>query len=178
MRDAPSDFYVVVSGPPGSGKSTLASRLAPSLGLPLFAKDTIKEALYESLGAGSLEESHRVSGAAFAALVAMARENRRGVVEGAWTPSLARDELRALPSPVVEVFCAIDPEVARARYRARGSTRHAGHFDEFHGARMDLWTGERIEPVAGGWPVLHVDTTRPVALALVRERIRDAIGRE
>ena len=40
----PAGWYVVVSGPPGSGKTTLATALAPALGLPLIAKDTIKEA--------------------------------------------------------------------------------------------------------------------------------------
>jgi hypothetical protein len=35
--------FVIVSGLPGSGKSTLAQKLAPTLGLPLFDKDTILE---------------------------------------------------------------------------------------------------------------------------------------
>jgi replication-associated recombination protein RarA len=35
----------VVSGPPASGKTTLAQAIAPALGLPLIAKDTIKQAL-------------------------------------------------------------------------------------------------------------------------------------
>ena len=42
--------FVIVSGPPGSGKSTLARDLALRLGLPLFAKDTIKESLMDTLG--------------------------------------------------------------------------------------------------------------------------------
>ena len=41
---------VLVSGAPGSGKTTLAHPLAEQLGLPLFAKDTIKEALHDNLG--------------------------------------------------------------------------------------------------------------------------------
>lgn len=35
----------MVSGPPASGKTTLAQAIAPALGLPLIAKDTIKQAL-------------------------------------------------------------------------------------------------------------------------------------
>jgi adenylate kinase family enzyme len=33
--------FVVVSGPRGSGKTTLSGAIAPALGLPLIAKDTI-----------------------------------------------------------------------------------------------------------------------------------------
>jgi predicted kinase len=41
----PPGTFVVVSGPPASGKTTLARTLRPALGLPVMAKDTIKEAL-------------------------------------------------------------------------------------------------------------------------------------
>src|SRR5262249_62157936 len=44
-------LFVLVAGWPGSGKSTLAAALAPELGLPLLAKDEIKEALMDALGA-------------------------------------------------------------------------------------------------------------------------------
>ena len=38
---------VLVNGIPGSGKTTVARRLAAELGLPLFAKDTVKEAMVD-----------------------------------------------------------------------------------------------------------------------------------
>ena len=37
-------WFVLVAGWPGSAKSTLAAALAAELGLPLLAKDKIKEA--------------------------------------------------------------------------------------------------------------------------------------
>ena len=42
-------WFVLVAGWPGSGKNTLAAALAAELGLPLLAKDEIKEALVEGL---------------------------------------------------------------------------------------------------------------------------------
>jgi dephospho-CoA kinase len=42
--------FVLVAGWPASGKSALAAALAAELGLPLLAKDEIKEALMEVLG--------------------------------------------------------------------------------------------------------------------------------
>ena len=41
---------VLVLGPPGAGKTTLAVPLARTPGLPLIAKDDIKEALVDVLG--------------------------------------------------------------------------------------------------------------------------------
>lgn len=44
------ELFVLVGGWPGSGKSTLAVALAAELGLPLLAKDEVKEALVDALG--------------------------------------------------------------------------------------------------------------------------------
>ncbi|HEX8858768.1 MAG TPA: AAA family ATPase [Actinomycetes bacterium] len=50
---------VLVTGPPASGKTTLARPLAFSLGLPLLGKDTIKEALFDTLGNGDRSSYER-----------------------------------------------------------------------------------------------------------------------
>ena len=42
-------MFVLVSGLPGSGKSTVAAPLAQALGLPLLARDDIKESLWDAL---------------------------------------------------------------------------------------------------------------------------------
>jgi hypothetical protein len=130
-------WFLVVSGPPASGKSTVAPWIAAEFGLPLVAKDTVKDALMSVL---------------------------------------AVDDLAALPGPVIEVFCSCDRDVAALRYRTRAGTRHAGHFDRARTAD-ELWNGEISEPVAGGWPVLNVDTNGPVDLPAVADRIRTVMMR-
>lgn len=167
-------LFVVVSGPPASGKSTLAPPLAAALGLPLVAKDTIKEALLAVLEAPDVEASRRVGRAAVRAMLAVAGASPVGaVLESNFYRSRAAGELRALPGCVVEVFCRCDATTAATRYRARAGTRHVGHFDTLR-TTEELWNDEVAEPVAGGWPLLEVDTTAPVDLAAVVAFVRGA----
>jgi predicted kinase len=166
--------FVVVSGPPGSGKSTIAPSLARHLGLPLFAKDTIKEALMDALGVHDPEESRRLGAASIALLLALARENGSGVLESNWKASVSVDELRGLPGRVVEVFCACTTELSRARHAGR--RRHAGHFDAERAADDELWLGEASRPLGGGWPVIEIDTSCPVDVDELAARIRAGIA--
>jgi predicted kinase len=115
--------FVIVSGPPASGKSTLAPVLARDLGLPLIAKDTIKDALMSVLPVPDVESSRRLGRSAVAAMLAVAAESPIGaVIESNFYRSVAVDELRRLPGRVVEVFCRCDRSIAAERYAARASS--------------------------------------------------------
>lgn len=150
--------FVGVSGPPASGKSTLAPLLAARLHLPLLAKDTIKDALMATMPPADVEASRELGRAAVAVMFALAAGSPAGaVLESVFYRSRAEADIRALPGPFVEVFCRCDREVALARYRSRMGTRAAGHFDEAR-TEDELRHPEVTEPVAGGWPLLVVDT--------------------
>ena len=172
----PAGWYVVVSGPPGSGKTTLATALAPALGLPLIAKDTIKEALMTVLPVPDVPASRTVGRASVAALLAVAAQAPGAVLESVWYPSRSLADLDGLPGNIVEVFCRCNRAVATQRYARRAGTRAAGHFDAERSANGDIWNDEVARPVAGGWPVIEVDTTTSVELGPLIAAIRAAAG--
>jgi predicted kinase len=155
-------WFVLVAGWPGSGKSTLAAALAAELGLPLLAKDEIKEALMEGLGRpDTVAASRRLGRAAVLAMLRVAGRCPGAVLDSTWF-GYALPLARALPGQLIEVHCTVPPELARARYRARIGQRHAGHLDD---AREDdeLW-GTPSRPLGLG-PVVAVDTSGPVDVA-------------
>jgi predicted kinase len=171
----PPGWYVVVSGPPASGKTTLARALAPALGLPLIAKDTIKQALMTMLPVRDVPASAAIGAASVAALLAVAAEAPGAVLESVWRRSRAAAELAGLPGSVVEVFCRCDQAVAAQRYASRADSRAAGHFDAERTAG-ELWNDEVARPVAGGWPVIEVDTSAPVDIGPLLTRLRAVAG--
>ncbi|MGI8794768.1 MAG: AAA family ATPase [Acidimicrobiales bacterium] len=172
MSAACEPLFVIVSGPPASGKSTLAPQVAAALGLPLIAKDTIKDAIMSVLNVPDVEGSRKIGRASVVAMLAVARESPIGaVIESNFYRSVAGAELAKLPGQVVEVFCRCTADLAWERYCRRAGSRHAGHFDHER-TRDELWNDEVAEPVAGPWPLLKVDTSAPVDVATVVELVR------
>lgn len=165
---------MLVGGLPGSGKSTVAAPLARELSLPLIAKDAIKESLMDVLGfPQDVEASRRLGRAAVMAMLTVAGSSPGAVLDSTWYP-YTLPAVRALSGPVVEVRCVCPGEVARARYAKRSGSRHAGHLDA---RRRDdeLWDPQHTQPLGVG-PVVEVETTRPVAIAELAERIRAAVA--
>ncbi|MEQ1704084.1 MAG: hypothetical protein ABMA25_28590, partial [Ilumatobacteraceae bacterium] len=92
-------------------------------------------------------------------LLAVARTNGCGVLESNWSAPLATEALRSLGGSLVEVFCEVEPAESRRRYLDRAASRHPGHFDRDRGDDWSLWEGSAAQPVAGGWPVIRLDTS-------------------
>jgi hypothetical protein len=171
----PTPLFVVGSGPPASCGASVDFPLAAELHLPLIAKDAIKDVLMSNLAVPDVEASRQIGRAAVKVMLAVAAMSPSGaVIESNFHRSVAREDLRRLPGTVVEVFCRCDASVAAARYRARAGTRHAGHFDAMRTAD-ELWNDEVSEPVAGGWPLVEVDTNAVVDVADVLRFVRSTV---
>lgn len=168
---------MVLAGPPGSGKTTMAVPLASALGLPLVAKDTVKEALMDSLGVDSVDRSTELGRAAFAVLFALAGElldvGTGLVLEAHFAHGRSEADLAPLAARgrAVVVHCWAPREVLAARARGRAGGRHAGHFDL---ARLDR--PAEVDPPDLGVPCLRVDTSGPWRVEAVAAWVRDRLG--
>ena len=164
---------MLVAGPPGSGKSSLAVPLAQELGLPLLAKDEIKDALMGVLGPpATVEDSRRLGRAAVMAMLALAKSALGAVLDSTFYPYTV-PHLTRLDGVVVEVRCRCPREVAQQRYQARSATRHTGHLDDERPPE-ELWNEHHLTPLGLG-PLIEVDTTAPVDIAGLAEHVR-ALG--
>lgn len=160
-----------MGGWPGSGKTTLSRALAVELGVPHLAKDEVKEALMDALGAPRDVETSRMLGrAAVHAVMAVAARCPGSIVDSTWFPYV-RPLAAALPGPVVEVRCVVPVAVARERYHRR--VRDPRHLDVLRDEE-ELWGSEVVSLGLGS--VLAVDTSGTVDLPALAGSVRAALG--
>lgn len=161
---------VLVNGLPGAGKTSLARTLSQRLRLPLFSKDTIKEAHADGLGAEpppgwpQRRWNDALDAAANRTLWALLAEAPGGAVLESWWPKdVRRLVVRGLhwahgPQPL-EIWCQVPLETARRRFEAR-YPRHPIHGELPTDSEWEHWQAV-AQPLQIG-PVLRVDTTGPV----------------
>ena len=166
---------VLVNGLPGAGKTTLARTLSQHLRLPLFSKDTIKEAHADVLGTEppSGWPQRRWN----AALGAAASETMWGlladapegaVLESCWPKDVrhfvAHGLQRANCRQPVEIWCDAPLQIARRRFEAR-HPRHPIHGELLTDAEWERWQ-LTAQPLQIG-PTIQIDTTGPVDMNAV-----------
>ncbi|WP_306259630.1 AAA family ATPase [Pararhizobium sp. IMCC21322] len=163
---------IIVNGVPASGKSTVTAALVEALtdrgvaAVPLTL-DTIKEGLFVHVGTGDRAHNRMLGRASYHAIfntVAAFPASLVPIID-AWHGFEPKDVLRehvarAGIERVIEVWCAVSPETAAARYRARAQTRHAGHLPSTYADELFELAG-RARPMSLG-PVLQVDTENPI----------------
>lgn len=177
----------MVSGAPGVGKTTIARPLARALGLPLFAKDSIKERIYDVLaegGPGSAGPadpswSRRLGAAAMELLWLLAADAPGCVLEANfWNGNERQDAaLRTLSAggTIVEVYLTAPREEIIRRFRARTATgsRHAAHPDQEF--TPEQWERNFSKPIGIG-QVVEVDTTTPVDVERLAATVETLLG--
>ncbi len=168
---------VIVSGPPGAGKTTLAEALAAELGFALFAKDRIKEILHDTLGEeADLAWSRRLGAATMEMLWALAACAPAVVLEANFWAGDPRHQARAdaLGATLVEVHCVCPLQECLRRYAERAPSRHVVHVDRDAKRAAAEGFERAARPLRLG-PVIEVDTTRPVDIQALAERVRSCL---
>ncbi|MEM1431577.1 MAG: adenylyl-sulfate kinase [Pseudomonadota bacterium] len=162
---------VLVNGVPASGKSTLAAKLVRFLtaqgvcAVPLSI-DTVKECLFSHIGSGDRDHNRMLGRASYHGIFASIAgfPDHLVPVVDAWhgfqPVTVVKAHLeQARIDHVVELWCSVTPAVAAARYRARASTRRAGHPGASYATELQA-LAERARPLSLG-PVFAADTERP-----------------
>ena len=173
MTERGLPLLIVVTGAPGSGKSTIAQDLASELGLPLLAKDDVKEALFDTLGVGDRDWSRRLGGATYEILFGVARRFLESGVSCILESNFSRSEpLRSLPpSRAVQIFCTAPAEVVLDRYARRA--RHPGHLDDdIVGELGQRLAHDEWKPLDLGGTIIEIDTTTPVDVESLAATVR------
>ncbi|MEY9848310.1 putative kinase [Streptacidiphilus sp. BW17] len=171
---------VLVNGLPGAGKTTVATELSRELRLPLFSKDVIKEIHAELLGSHAIGYSQRGWNSALGAAASttmwalLAQAPAGAVLESSWRADVRELVVQGLAGAprlrAVEVWCEVPLQVARDRLEAR-LPRHPIHGELPGDTEWQSWR-ELARPLAVG-PVLRVDTTAPVDIAVIAAWVRE-----
>ena len=122
VRQNPLRMYVArVRACRGAGRRTIAAPLAAALDLPLLARDSIKESLWDALGAGDLAWSRRLGAASAETFWRLADEIASRACSTTSSTGRSRTGSRRSPARCVEVHCACPPELALERYQSRAA---------------------------------------------------------
>jgi predicted kinase len=164
VSDGPPPLLVVVTGPPGSGKTTIAGRVRDLTGLPLIAKDAIKERLGEELGVTERADSKQLGAAVFGLMGDLMRELLEHgvsfVLEGNFSAAYPLfDDMP--PARIVQIHVTAPRDVLLERMRERDAERHPVHYDAEAADEIveRLQRGE-WEPLPLGGELIRVDTAQ------------------
>lgn len=172
---------VIVNGLPATGKTTLAKPLAKLLGIPLVAKDTIKEFLFDTLGTRDRSWSKTLGKASNDFLFELAdillADGQSVMIENAFHTSFAKpklEEIFAKHKPeVIEIYCYTRPSIRYQRFVTRNESgdRHKGHADsENYRQNADPESLDVYGPLGLG-RLIKIDTTTPCDARKVNDLI-------
>jgi predicted kinase len=164
---------IIFTGLPGTGKTTLSRKVAGDLGLPLIAKDDIKEIMYDEIGWSDKAFSAKLAHATFRIMDYVTEQHLKNglslILESNYSPKLASEKFQAWQKKydcaIIQIVCRTDTDVLARRYFERQHTdRHPGHNDNGTVEGYEANFKQRIEngedqPLDVEGSVRIVDTT-------------------
>lgn len=164
---------IIFTGLPGTGKTTLSRKIAHTLGLPLIAKDDIKEIMYDKIGWSDKAFSAKLAHATFGIMDYVTEQHLKNglslILESNYSPRLANEKFqtwqREYGCTIIQIVCRTDTRVLAHRYFERQhADRHPGHNDTGDPTSYEANFKQRIEngedqPLDVEGPVRVVDTT-------------------
>ena len=178
--DTEEKIVVLVNGIPASGKSTLTRALAEHFGFPVLTLDSLKEPFMASFAPVDRLRNRQLGCAAYQAIwqVVAQAPTRCIYVIDAWFGFQPKEVLQqglqqAGVTRVLELWLAITPDEAVARYQARLTDRMPGHPGEEYLPELRK-LAETAQPMALG-PVLQLNARNPdqaAACAWLQRQLR------
>lgn len=170
---------IIFTGLPGTGKTTLSRKIAHILGLPLIAKDDIKEIMYDEIGWSDKAFSAKLAHATFGIMDYISEQHLKNglslMLESNYSPKLASEKFQAWQKEydctIIQIVCRTETRVLAHRYFERQHTdRHPGHNDNGDPVSYEANFKQRIEngedqPLDVEGPVRIVDTTNLAAVS-------------
>lgn len=149
------------------------------MGISVISKDVIKESLMDTLGTGTNEWARSLSRASHRVMYQLIDGLAGNVIlEAHFYTGQAEAELEALGEDLIQLYCRCPVEVAWRRYQARRGdpTRHPGHLPEHQDeAATARWRTTEPEPLRLDGPLLEVDTSGPIDIESLANRVRQLI---
>lgn len=155
---------ILINGLPSSGKTTIAEHLVHYFDIPLLTLDTIKEAMFDTIGIGDREYNRMLSRACKAIIwqIITGFPKNSTVIIDEWYGYAPFDQvIKGLEiagiKNFVEIWCHAPGEVLAKRYIERVDQRHIGHPGKEYGPELQEVV-KRAKPMAIG-KVLDIDST-------------------
>ncbi|PID52164.1 MAG: hypothetical protein CR972_03415 [Candidatus Moraniibacteriota bacterium] len=159
---------IIVTGAPGTGKTFFVNRISTEFSLPVFAKDTIKEVLFETIDMTDRAFGKKLGAASFELMYVIVEQlmcsGMTCVLEGNFDSQFASPILNQLSKKYTcnflqfNFFADVDETVKRVKDRWESGERHKGHMD-FKNYELVKRYGGKIKPVHIKGELVEVDTT-------------------